>query len=292
MRKLKIVIGGAFNAGKTQFVTTISEIATVQTERRVTDETRLIKPFTTAALDFGRITMNKHLSLHLYGTPGQRRFDFMWAALARGMRGLVILVDSTRPATFAETRAILEFFRPYNVPTIVAANKQDRPGAVVLDQLRDVLQLPENTPLVACVAIDQASVYAVLQALLDLLPPELTLDVIEDTITPLAPVQPRPPAPLAAVAIRSRTTRHHLTRGDGRTLCGRSLGSDALPVIVFAEGDCRTCARRAGSLRLGCADCGRPLTHSRDGQYCLACAQRRAHAERDAHLLTFDMALP
>jgi signal recognition particle receptor subunit beta len=36
----KIVVIGPFNAGKTQFINTASEIATVQTERCVNDQTR------------------------------------------------------------------------------------------------------------------------------------------------------------------------------------------------------------------------------------------------------------
>src|SRR3954452_14789812 len=77
-RPLKIVITGPFSAGKTTLIKTISEVAIVGTERDVTDETKSIKSRTTVAMDFGRITFADDLSLFLFGTPGQRRFEVMW----------------------------------------------------------------------------------------------------------------------------------------------------------------------------------------------------------------------
>jgi signal recognition particle receptor subunit beta len=38
-----MVISGAVNAGKTEFIKAISEIEVVSTERRATDDTKLIK---------------------------------------------------------------------------------------------------------------------------------------------------------------------------------------------------------------------------------------------------------
>ena len=106
MQTVKMVISGAVNAGKTEFIKAISEIEVVSTERRATDDTKLIKKETTVAMDFGRIAVADDLVLHLFGTPGQKRFDFMWEILSEGMLGLVILVDSTRPETFRETNEL------------------------------------------------------------------------------------------------------------------------------------------------------------------------------------------
>ena len=38
-------------------------------------------------MDFGRITVDDDLVLYLFGTPGQKRFDFMWEILSEGMLG-------------------------------------------------------------------------------------------------------------------------------------------------------------------------------------------------------------
>ena len=78
MQTVKMVVTGPFSAGKTEFIRTISEIDIVSTERKVTDETKSVKEETTVAMDFGRITVDEDLVLYIFGTPGQKRFDFMW----------------------------------------------------------------------------------------------------------------------------------------------------------------------------------------------------------------------
>src|SRR5690606_34660957 len=102
IQTVKIVTTGAFNSSKTEFVQYNSEIDVVSTERAISTEAERIKSQTTVAMDFGRITVDDDLVLYLFGTPGQRRFDFMWEILSQGMLGFVVMVDSTRPETFRE----------------------------------------------------------------------------------------------------------------------------------------------------------------------------------------------
>lgn len=165
---VKMVITGPFNSGKTEFVRSISEIDVVSTERKITSEAeRDIKEDTTVAMDFGRITVDNDLVLYLFGTPGQRRFDFMWEILAQGMLGFVVLVDSARPETFREAKSILETFRAYApTPYVVAANKQDMPDAWSIDDLRIALHLDDDIKLLPCVATKRESVKNVLLELL------------------------------------------------------------------------------------------------------------------------------
>ena len=126
MQTVKMVVTGPFSSGKTQFIQTVSEIDVVATERKISSESERIKETTTVAMDFGRITVDDDLVLYLFGTPGQKRFDFMWEILSEGMLGFVVMVDSSRPETFREARRILETFRAYApTPYVVAANKQD-----------------------------------------------------------------------------------------------------------------------------------------------------------------------
>jgi small GTP-binding protein len=162
-----MVISGAVNAGKSEFIRSISEIEVVSTERKATDETRLLKKETTVAMDFGRITIANDLVLHLFGTPGQRRFDFMWEILAEGALGLIVVVDSTRPETFRETTRIVEFFNEMRpAPYIIAANKQDKDTAWSPDELRLALRLPEHVKVVPCIAKERESCKNVLLELL------------------------------------------------------------------------------------------------------------------------------
>jgi uncharacterized protein len=167
MQTVKIVVTGPFNAGKTQFIQSVSEIDVVSTERKISTVERRVKESTTVAMDFGRITVDDDLVLFLFGTPGQKRFDFMWEILSEGMLGFIVMVDSNRPETFREARSILETFHAYApTPYIVAANKQDHPEAWSMDDLRLALRLDKDIKLVPCVATDKEKVKSVLLELL------------------------------------------------------------------------------------------------------------------------------
>ncbi len=168
MQAVKIVVTGPFASGKTQFIRTISEIEVVSTERRISSAAeRAIKDQTTVAMDFGRITIDKDLVLYLFGTPGQRRFDFMWEILAEGMLGFIVMVDSTRPETFREARNILDTFRRYaQTPFVVAANKQDLEDAWDPEDLRIALRLDGRVKVLPCVATRRDSVKTVVLELL------------------------------------------------------------------------------------------------------------------------------
>ena len=177
MQTVKIVVTGPFSAGKTQFIQTISEIDVVATEKKISRLEERVKDETTVAMDFGRITVDKDLVLYMFGTPGQRRFDFMWEILAEGMLGFVVLLDSVRAETFREARGILDTFRSYApVPYVVAANKQDLEDAWAPEDLRIALRIPGEVKVLPCVAKDRESVQNVvlelLYSVLDLLDEE------------------------------------------------------------------------------------------------------------------------
>jgi len=170
MQSVKMVVTGPFNAGKTEFIRSVSEIDVVATERKITDPTARVKRETTVAMDFGRISVDDGLVLYLFGTPGQKRFDFMWEILSEGMLGFVVLVDSVRPETFREARRTLTAFRKYaTVPYVVAANKQDLEDAWSPEDLRIALRIRPEVKLLPCVATDKESVKSVLLELLDII---------------------------------------------------------------------------------------------------------------------------
>ena len=174
---VKIVVTGPFAAGKTTLIRTISEITVLSTERGITDDTKARKAETTVAMDFGRITIDRDLVLYLFGTPGQERFDFMWEILGEGMLGYVMLIDASRPETYAEALNILEAFRRMaRVPFVIALNRTDGLDARSENELRDALQLSDGVPIVPCDATDKESVKTVLLALL-----YSVLDEIEQT---------------------------------------------------------------------------------------------------------------
>jgi len=167
MQAVKMVVTGPFAAGKTEFIRTISEIDVVSTERKISSVAERVKDQTTVAMDFGRITIDEDLVLYLFGTPGQKRFDFMWEILSEGMLGFIVVVDSSRPETFREARSILDTFRGYAAtPYVVAANKQDHEDAWSPEDLRIALKIDGDIKVLPCVARDRESVQ---NALLELL---------------------------------------------------------------------------------------------------------------------------
>lgn len=118
--KLKIVIFGAFGAGKTTFIKTIDPDSK-HIEANCTGGT------TTVALDFGRVQKDD-CHIHIFGTPGQERFEFAREIIATGMDGAILLVDATtRIDDF--TRHLSDTLHEAGVPFVVFLNKYDTAGA-------------------------------------------------------------------------------------------------------------------------------------------------------------------
>jgi len=169
-KPVKVVVTGPFSAGKTTLIETISDVTIVGTEREVTDATRAVKTRTTVAMDFGRIMLPGRVSLHLFGTPGQRRFEAIWEILSEGMLGLVVLVHAARGESIVESGHILDTFRDYaDVPYIVGVthlDQLDENSGDVFERVRETLRLPSEISVLACDPRRKEDVKALLLGLL------------------------------------------------------------------------------------------------------------------------------
>jgi signal recognition particle receptor subunit beta len=151
---VKILVAGGFGVGKTTAVTTISEIAPLTTEAEMTsvaagiDDNSLTpgKTTTTVAMDFGRITIDDSIKLYIFGTPGQDRFGFMWADLARGALGALVMVDSRR---LDDCYAAVDYFERMGLPFVVAVNEFDGVLAHDLDTVRWALAVDPSVPVIS-----------------------------------------------------------------------------------------------------------------------------------------------
>ena len=102
-KQIKLVFTGSVGAGKTTAISAISEVPVLSTEAKPSEEgVARRKATTTVAMDYGEITLDDGNKVYLYGTPGQRRFDFMCHILCRGALGLIILIDNTHPDPLSE----------------------------------------------------------------------------------------------------------------------------------------------------------------------------------------------
>ena len=104
MSHAKIIFGGPLGAGKTTAIASASDLA----------------PLGGVALDYGAITLGDGSTLHLYGMPGQARFDFMWEQLTEGAIALILLIDNSQPDALGQLHFHLGAFSHFIRSSAVA----------------------------------------------------------------------------------------------------------------------------------------------------------------------------
>ncbi|HIQ06824.1 MAG TPA: hypothetical protein EYH35_00005 [Thiotrichaceae bacterium] len=127
MLRYKIIITGPVGAGKTTAINALTDNTAVKTDAAVSDKTTsLRKNTTTVALDYGVVIIEDDIA-HVYGTPGQERFHFMWEIISQGAHGLVILIDNSRNYPLRDVKYYAKEFSALinNVPLILAVTRYD-----------------------------------------------------------------------------------------------------------------------------------------------------------------------
>ena len=126
---VKIVVTGPYNAGKSEFVQRFG-----------------IKPInvavngTTVGLDFTH-EMIDDFHVHIFGTPGQDHFKDVQQCVASGASGIILVLDSSDPSTFAQVEQLTKRIKAVcgRVPLVICANKQDKDGALPPDRIKQMI---------------------------------------------------------------------------------------------------------------------------------------------------------
>lgn len=136
MNDVKIIITGPVGSGKTTAITTLSDCAPVSTDQRATDMTQLKKSDTTVAMDYGTMTLDGQEKIHLYGTPGQERFNFMWDILSNNGLGLILLLDNRRKDPMKDMTFFVTSFKDYimNTAVVIGITQTDVMPLIKKDQ--------------------------------------------------------------------------------------------------------------------------------------------------------------
>ncbi len=135
MREYKVVVLGTMGCGKSTLVRAIAGRDVVDTDVANSDREGADKATTTVAMDYGDIDLPNGDRLRLYGTPGQRRFDFLWPILLQGASGVLLLVDATRVGDGDELDSYLQALEQHaaQVPAVIGVSHLDLAPGLDLD---------------------------------------------------------------------------------------------------------------------------------------------------------------
>lgn len=170
--QIKLVFTGSVGAGKTTAISVISETPPISTEAKPSDDVAFRKNSTTVAMDYGELTLEGGVKLNLYGTPGQRRFDFMCHILTQGALGLIVLINNSHPTPLEE----LDYYLNLNAdflkrrPAIIGVTHLDEPGTIdIEDYYRCLNERGESWPILRADAREQNDVVRLIEVLLSVL---------------------------------------------------------------------------------------------------------------------------
>jgi len=176
----KIIFSRPVGAGKTTSIAAISDIEPFSIEQAASDETKERKALTTVAIDYGVLKLNSREHIHLYGTPGQSRFDFMWEILTDGGVGLILMIDNCRPDPLQDFAFFLNAFNDFIRRTAVVVGitrKELSPSPSIGEYRRVMKELDLNIPIFEVEARNRREVIYLVQTLLYCLDPGLAEEI-------------------------------------------------------------------------------------------------------------------
>lgn len=169
MSQYKIIFTGPVGAGKTTAISSLSDVPLISTDASASDMTKQRKAETTVAMDYGIMNLSDGEKIHLYGTPGQERFDFMWDILTVGGIGLVLLLDNSRTDPFQDMKFFLNSFNEFIQKTglAIGVTQMDVSATPTIDDYHQQLQADGlKIPVFSVDAREKNDVSILVQALM------------------------------------------------------------------------------------------------------------------------------
>ena len=167
IQQYKIVFGGTMGSGKSSAIKALSEIDVLSTEALNTDLESHEKMLTTVGIDYGEITLDDGVKVGLYGTPGQDRFEFIWAVICKGAIGTIVMIDHATENPLIDLDHYVQAFQPFGNNIVIAVTHIDRKPERTLSIYRDWLKTRElNYPLFFVDARQQDDVLLLVETLI------------------------------------------------------------------------------------------------------------------------------
>lgn len=167
LQQYKIVFGGTMGSGKSTAINALSEIDVLSTEALNTDLESHEKMLTTVGIDYGEITLDDGVKVGLYGTPGQERFEFIWAVICKGAIGTIVMIDHATENPLIDLDQYVQAFQPFGNNIVIAITHVDRKPERTLSIYRDWLKARElNYPLFFVDARQQDDVLLLVETLI------------------------------------------------------------------------------------------------------------------------------
>jgi uncharacterized protein len=172
MEIMNLVVTGTVGAGKSTFIRAVNEMKVVTPDRYTTGDEAFLPPdTTTASIDFETLQFDEEMAIHIYGTPSQVRFDFMWEILIERAHAYVVLIAAHRPSEFHYARRILNFMNQHaQIPMIIGITHNDCEDAWCPEDIALALGYQNSTkqpPIVAVNTQDRESVAMALITLME-----------------------------------------------------------------------------------------------------------------------------
>ena len=123
MKEIKIVVMGSEDVGKTTLM-----------ENLIGNIGKVEHNGTTVAIDYGNTVINGR-KLHLFGTPGQERFEFMRELALNGVDFVLLVLDAAAGLNKLDKK-IIDKLCSKRIPYIIFINKIDIVDKKKLEELK------------------------------------------------------------------------------------------------------------------------------------------------------------